>query len=780
MTFDPIHDLHQLIDRRIMLMGEGRSFELIRGRVVSVAPEHLRLAATLDGGGVSVPEIVYPPAMSPRVGDDIIVIRRRDGFLLALQVIERSWDTSQTSPTILPHYPYGTDLGSPELPFGTGYLGWLDLTTRSEQRVASLAVTHFGADGAAVIELRRARDKRLDDFSVQGLDPLAPDDVLGSILASGLSSNGTWEPGAAILFEAVAEAVEGTPSRISFQTTGVEDTQPTTRLIVGDDGTIDLSGGALVNLADPVDGSGVGDRDYNDDRYSGGSPGTGYTDAEAIAAVEGEPTLALSGDLAVSGSLAVAGSRAINLANGTDDISCPAETFFLLLYMSGSDRALTGIDSSASAEGQIITLGHNDPYTLTLVDYSWDSADGNRFLLPDRSSLYLRQNDELLLRWDGDFWKPISQSRVHDHSLASDGKALAPDSILLSGSLSGPSDPTTGAGVGDRDYNDGRYMSEQPTGDVEFDGDVSLSGRLTGPEDPQDSSGVGDRGYNDARYEAIGAQPFVLGATGITIVRTFSWIESPWWEEDDDRPIRWEQYWTKPDGLTRVMIELVGGGGGGGGAANTLQFQGANGAGGGGGGYQRVVYSAVELATAACSQLTIRVGEGGLGGYGYENDVGGVPAKAGGPTDLVDPPILGTGTHGTGTFPDILVASGGQGGQGGQGTSGNAARSGGTSGEGSYTAANSDEWVGGRLSLSGSQGLHATVVGNGTRGMFGFGGASGGPFGSSQGTPVDSGDGNNAELWGNGGSGANTMSNEPDTHTGGNGSPGVCIVTEYY
>ncbi len=59
-------------------------------------------------------------------------------------------------------------------------------------------------------------------------------------------------------------------------------------------------------------------------------------------------------------------------------------------------------------------------------------------------------------------------------------------------------DPVSGIDVGDRDYNDGRYIKK--SGDT-MSGDLNLNGnQLINPGDPTDDSHVGDKLYNDTRY----------------------------------------------------------------------------------------------------------------------------------------------------------------------------------------------------------------------------------------------------------------------------------------
>jgi hypothetical protein len=65
--------------------------------------------------------------------------------------------------------------------------------------------------------------------------------------------------------------------------------------------------------------------------------------------------------------------------------------------------------------------------------------------------------------------------------------------------LYGPMDPATGVDVGDRDYNDARYLKLDGTGTMTGTLNCGNQG-LINVLDPTTDAGVGDRGYNDLRY----------------------------------------------------------------------------------------------------------------------------------------------------------------------------------------------------------------------------------------------------------------------------------------
>jgi len=85
---DPIRQLHRIIDARIARYMSDNEQQVVRGTVTSVASGLSTLSATLDGGTVPTPGIAYPSSLSPAVGDDVLVVRRRrDGFLVVLSIL---------------------------------------------------------------------------------------------------------------------------------------------------------------------------------------------------------------------------------------------------------------------------------------------------------------------------------------------------------------------------------------------------------------------------------------------------------------------------------------------------------------------------------------------------------------------------------------------------------------------------------------------------------------------------------------------------------------------
>lgn len=195
--------------------------------------------------------------------------------------------------------------------------------------------------------------------------------------------------------------------------------------------------------------------------------------------------------------------------------------------------------------------------------------------------------------------------------------------------------------------------------------------------------------------------------------------------------------WTKPSGITKIVVEIFGAGGGGGGGRSSGSYP-NGGNGGGAGGYSMKVIDVSSISTA-----TVTIGAGSSGA-GADSD-----ASAGGNSTWVD----GTNT---------LTANGGTGGLMGQN---NISNLGGTASGGDINASGGSGQNGysDTYGHSGSGGIQsASVGGNGVGDYFGntnltcrnaFGYAHGGAGGS-----------------GSGGGG---------TRTGGNGAGGWCKVMEY-
>ncbi len=207
--------------------------------------------------------------------------------------------------------------------------------------------------------------------------------------------------------------------------------------------------------------------------------------------------------------------------------------------------------------------------------------------------------------------------------------------------------------------------------------------------------------------------------------------------------------WTKPAGLKRIKVTLVGGGGGGGGTPAPGASQGAAAAGGGGGGYS--------IKTIAGSSLgateTVTIGAAGAGGAAGANN---------------------GGTGGTSSFGAHCSATGGGGGG-----------SGSVSGNSGPDGANSSVMVGGVGSGGdingagqgggfGSRNIVDNVVASGTGGSSLLGGGAHAVSGAG-GAPGSSPSGG----YGGGGGGARSGGNEV-ARAGGNGVAGIVIVEEFF
>lgn len=199
-------------------------------------------------------------------------------------------------------------------------------------------------------------------------------------------------------------------------------------------------------------------------------------------------------------------------------------------------------------------------------------------------------------------------------------------------------------------------------------------------------------------------------------------------------------------GMKYCIVEGVGGGGGGGGAAGAATQCGTGG-GGGGGGYFRKTFTAANIGASA----TVTIGAAGAGG-----SVGNNNGVAGGNTTFV---CAGTGS--------TLTGNGGALGQGCPATAANGIPV--NSGAGG-TATNGDINIAGGLGNYPSIQAFATGVafsGAGGSSQFGLGGA----------LTTNSNFGNNASGYGGGGSGGCVTTNT--NVSGGSGTAGVVIVTEF-
>ena len=196
--------------------------------------------------------------------------------------------------------------------------------------------------------------------------------------------------------------------------------------------------------------------------------------------------------------------------------------------------------------------------------------------------------------------------------------------------------------------------------------------------------------------------------------------------------------YTPSANLSYAVIEVVGGGGNGGSGGSTGGGQSATGGGGGGGGYSRGVFSLADIHA-----------DSGWTGTDLPFVVGG----AGGTSSVGSDPLIqatGGGTGGSG----VAAGAGGAGGAGGVGSLGSFNSNGNTGGDGGSTLA--------ALSIGGASGSSVFGGGAGQQILPGNGianGTAGSTYGAGGGGSANAGLGNSS--------------------TGGAGSAGVIIITEY-
>ncbi len=201
--------------------------------------------------------------------------------------------------------------------------------------------------------------------------------------------------------------------------------------------------------------------------------------------------------------------------------------------------------------------------------------------------------------------------------------------------------------------------------------------------------------------------------------------------------------WEKPPGARVIRVQVQAGGGAGGGVVTTAAGEACAGGGGAGGAYAESWFAATEVADS----VTVTVGSGGTGG---------------------------TGTGGSGTtssFGSQVTGSGGPGG----GSTGTATSNAGISG-----ATSASQTMTGDIQIAG-QGGGAGMRVPGAVSMAGMGGASqlgnGGRGCAAAGAQVAGAPGTG---YGGGGGGAVSGTTADGALNGGDGAPGVVIVSTYF
>lgn len=203
--------------------------------------------------------------------------------------------------------------------------------------------------------------------------------------------------------------------------------------------------------------------------------------------------------------------------------------------------------------------------------------------------------------------------------------------------------------------------------------------------------------------------------------------------------------WTKPAGLKRVKVTVVGGGGGSGGCAATVAAQAAAAAGGGGGGTSIKTIAAAILGATE----TVTIGAGGLAAAAGAN-----AGSAGGTSSFGVHCSATGGGAGNGSGPSGAVTASAGGGAGGSGASGD-------------------------VNLTGSGGGASMIFGTAANAVSGHGGNSthggGGKSDAVSGTSAGQAGGN----YGGGASGSALGASQAAT-AGSAGAPGIVIVEEFF
>ena len=254
-------------------------------------------------------------------------------------------------------------------------------------------------------------------------------------------------------------------------------------------------------------------------------------------------------------------------------------------------------------------------------------------------------------------------------------------------------------------------------------GDVdTLTGNAGGPVSPD---GVGN-------INVVGVGGVVVFGTPISNTLTITNDDNVGFDTIVEQVFTSSGLYTPTADMTYCIIEVLGGGGAGGGSD---QSSGGN-SGGGAGGYARGVFTATDI---GFSQV-VTIGSGGIAASNTSGTAGG--------TSSVGALISATGGAGglknTAGIPSIA--------QGGVGS-------------------------GGYLNLTGedSEAVNGNWGGIGGDTLYGSGGSC--PYGV--GGSLDPVNGNPGEGYGSGGGGGSITTNPAFPSTGGNGMPGLVLITEY-
>jgi hypothetical protein len=339
-------------------------------------------------------------------------------------------------------------------------------------------------------------------------------------------------------------------------------------------------------------------------------------------------------------------------------------------------------------------------------------------------------------------------------TLSLTGGGTAIDSVLVdSGGLVTPDSNGRISLVGSA--NIGVVASAAPTTQAT----VSVTGQI-----PVANGGTGAASFSNVNSVILSGATstsaltsITSGASGTVLTSNGPGVTPSWSTNTANTQITYQKFvytgssqtYTRPANLTYAIVEVLGGGGGGGGAPATTSATNASAGGGGAGGYARSILSAATIGTSQ----TVTVGIGGAGGAAGNNS-----GTAGG-TSSFGSLVVATGGSGGGSTSPLGFTSG-VGGDGGIGTAG-------------------DILCGGEPGFNGwgfrnNEVLCFAISGHGASSIYGGGGKS---------KVAASAAGAAATNFGSGGSGGANASGSGSSDpavAGGDGSPGIVIVTEFY
>jgi hypothetical protein len=349
--------------------------------------------------------------------------------------------------------------------------------------------------------------------------------------------------------------------------------------------------------------------------------------------------------------------------------------------------------------------------------------------------------------------QPILTSLTASQAVFSDGsKGLVSNAITGTGNVVMSASPTmTGTigaaaltlstplavpqgGTGVATLTSGDVLIGAGTSDVTSTANISVAQGGTGVATLTLNSLLIGAGTSDVTFIGPGASGQILASNGTLWAST-----APSAALQDIKIYTGNATWTKPAGLSSVVITVLAGGGGGGGAATTDASQATSGGGGGGGG-----------------MAFKNVAEGDLGGTeAVTVGAAGAAAAAGASSG---------GTGGASSFGSHATATGGAGGDGANAGTPPRIYSGGAGGVGSS----------GDFDAKGAPGMYGLAVATG-HGRGGYGGAS---YVGGGGISAESSAGGAGGDYGGGGAGGGNNASQTQVG-GGAGAAGLIIVWEF-